>query len=438
MITDTLDDAEIETVDGPHAVPSSGGISADLGGGRATATDVLDRVVGDPEAFRTGVWGKRAWWHDAGSPVTELMTPADVDRIITSSAVLRVSAIRLVRDGTAVPPSRYITTGRHASRYDGVADVQRMINLATEGLADPDRVLRALDDGATVVLQGVHRFHAPAAQICRELELALGVDCQANAYVTPPGARGLQVHDDPHDVFVLQTFGSKLWEVHPTPWERANRHGATATEVTLDPGCVQYLPTGTPHAARGQQYLSGHLTIGLTPTTWADLVREAAERALVELDGRLSDPLPADWLQSPERLRAGMDEGLAALRAAIADTDAGDLVAQRVRGFLTDRRRAMLGAFVDRALLPELLPDTRLVRRPGSVCRLVAADDGRVALLAGDRTLLCPARLATALELVATRPTLTPADLFAVLVPEAAMTLCRRLVREAVLTLHAS
>jgi hypothetical protein len=40
---------------------------------------------------------------------------------------------------------------------------------------------------------------------------------QVNAYLTPPASRGLGVHHDTHDVFVLQVHGRKLWQV----WDAA-------------------------------------------------------------------------------------------------------------------------------------------------------------------------------------------------------------------------
>ena len=89
------------------------------------------------------------------------------------------------------------------------------------GLVDARKVIDLFEGGATVVLQGLHRYWPPLTRLVAELELALGHPCQANAYLTPPGSRGFAVHSDSHDVFVFQTHGTKLWEVHPTPGENA-------------------------------------------------------------------------------------------------------------------------------------------------------------------------------------------------------------------------
>ncbi len=63
-----------------------------------------------------------------------------------------------------------------------------------------------------------------------------------NAYITPPGAQGLALHADPHDVFVLQAFGRKHWEVHAAPGEPERE----PLDADVGPGDCIYMPTGTP------------------------------------------------------------------------------------------------------------------------------------------------------------------------------------------------
>jgi bifunctional lysine-specific demethylase and histidyl-hydroxylase NO66 len=95
------------------------------------------------------------------------------------------------------------------------------------------------------------------------------------------------VHSDTHDVFVFQTAGSKQWEVH-TP--------DGVEQVLLEPGVSMYLPTGTPHAARAQDTVSLHVTLGINQLTWRGLV----ERSLAPVLRRLPDAhLPAGYLDHP-------------------------------------------------------------------------------------------------------------------------------------------
>lgn len=376
---------------------------------------VLARCVGDPARFAEQVWGRRSQVHSSGTPATDLLSVEDVDRLVTTSA-LRLPVLRLVRDGSPLPPASYTTTGTIGGRtYDGVAD--------------PDAVLRAMDDGATLVLQGVHRYHPPLARFCRDLELALGHRCQVNAYVTPPGARGLDVHTDPHDVLVLQSFGTKAWEVHPTPWQTEHEPDADTVEQVLEPGDVQYLPRGTPHAARSQQTLSGHVTVGVMATTWADVVRAA----VVEATGNRGPSLPVGWHDDAPALAAGLRERIQDVVAGLAEVDTAALVERRVTAFLTSRPRLLAGALLDRQRLADLTDASRLVRRPGSVCAVLPPDDGRVRVLLGDREVTVPAWVGPALDELAGRTELSPSDLAVHLDEQSRLVLCRRLVREGLL-----
>ncbi len=76
-------------------------------------------------------------------------------------------------------------------------------------------MLRLFADGATIVLQALHRTWEPVAEDARGLAAALGHPVQVNAYVTPPQNRGFDDHYDVHDVFVVQVEGEKHWRVRP-------------------------------------------------------------------------------------------------------------------------------------------------------------------------------------------------------------------------------
>ena len=55
-----------------------------------------------------------------------------------------------------------------------------------------DKVLRLFADGATIVLQALHRTWAPVVEAAQELAADLGHPVQVNAYVTPPAEPGLR------------------------------------------------------------------------------------------------------------------------------------------------------------------------------------------------------------------------------------------------------
>ncbi len=134
------------------------------------------------------------------------------------------------------------------------------------------------------------------------------------------------MHSDSHDVFVLQTHGTKLWEVHG--------EGGPG-ELLLEPGVVAYLPTGTPHAARAQESVSLHLTIGINQLTWRRLVSRLVRDVL---DDVADDHLPAGYLDDPALLAGPLAERL---DAVADDPDAVRAIGIEVA---TDLARALLDA----------------------------------------------------------------------------------------------
>jgi bifunctional lysine-specific demethylase and histidyl-hydroxylase NO66 len=377
----------------------------------------LARCALDPDAFLEGIWGRRAAVDQATDDAgfEDLLALDDVDRFLTSTA-LRTPFFRLVKAGERIPEATYTRTGRTGSR-----DVT--------GIADPARVAALFEDGATIVLQGLHRWSEPVARFCRDLELELGHPCQVNAYVTPRGAQGLDLHDDPHDVFVLQTFGRKRWEIHAAP----NEPSRDPIHTELAPGGTIYLPTGTPHAARAQDDLSGHLTVGVHVTPWREVLRGVVD-AMLEAD---DDRMPAGWTRDPAAVADDLRSRIVTLAERLRGVDELEEVERRRDRFLSVRPQIARGTIAERSAPIQVDDRTVVRRRSGSVCELRIADGALVALL-GDRRLEMPAWLEPAMRAVADlaaseplvvgdlSPRLGPASSRAVLV--------RRLIREGLLT----
>ena len=190
--------------------------------------DALSLLSGDARAFVEKVWASHVHVHHTRpDDLVGLLSLDDVDHLLTQTG-MRTPALRLARDGQVLPSSRFTRSATLAGT-------------AMTGLVDARKVTDLFDDGATVVLQGLHRYWPPLTDLVRDLEMTLGHPCQANAYLTPPGSQGFALHHDSHDVFVFQTHGTKEWEVHD---------GSGRRQVVMEPGTSMYLPTGTPHAAR--------------------------------------------------------------------------------------------------------------------------------------------------------------------------------------------
>ena len=333
----------------------------------------LDLLSGDAQTFREKVWASHVHLHHTDpEQLVGLLSLDDVDHLLTEVA-LRAPALRLAKDGAVLPESRFTRSATMAGR-------------SLAGLVDGRKVLAELDAGATVVLQGLHRYWPPLTELVRRLELELGHPCQANAYLTPPAAQGFARHSDTHDVFVFQTPGRKQWEVvDPDGTER---------EVVLEPGLSMYLPTGTPHSARGQDVMSLHVTLGINRLTWRDLLSRVARQVLAS--GEYDAPLPAGYLDDPAALETSLRERLSGFADGLASLDPADVVEERSAAFLSERTPAVRGGLNDLVALGSLDDGTELVRRPTATC-VLRPDGDRLRVLLGDRELRMPARLSAPL-----------------------------------------
>jgi hypothetical protein len=368
----------------------------------------LDLLSGDARTFRTKVWASRVHLHHTDpTDLVRLLGLDDVDHLLTSVA-LRAPALRIARDGQVLPTSAFTRSAT-------------MAGSPLTGLVDARKVLDLFDDGATVVLQGLHRYWPPLTDLVRDLELELGHPCQANAYLTPPGSQGFARHTDTHDVFVFQTHGHKQWEIVEDGVERS---------ITLEPGLAMYLPTGTPHSARSQDATSLHVTLGINQLTLRDLLRRLTDDVLA--DERYAAHLPAGYLTDPGLLAGPLSAALAEVSGRLAELDATAVADERATAFLSERTPALRGGLTDRVGLDELDDDTLLERRSTSACVLRPGPDTLLVLL-GDRSLRMPMRLQAPLEFIAAHDAFRVGDLEPWLDPQSRLVVTRRLVREGLL-----
>jgi lysine-specific demethylase/histidyl-hydroxylase NO66 len=390
----------------------------------------IERCAGDPAAFVRDHWARAPLLRRGAGPdgFDDLLSLDDVDRILSTTAP-RVPLFRMVKDGKPLPSSAYTKSGRIGS-------------MPLSDLADPGRIFDQFAGGATIVLQGLQRYWSPLTAFTRDLELFLTHPVQVNAYLTPPASRGLGVHHDTHDVFVLQVHGRKLWQVWdaavPFPLGHQTKlpPGAEApteaplVEAELAPGDCLYVPRGFRHAARTAETASLHLTVGMLTYNWNDLLREVLDLATEETWFR--EGLPVGFADDPAALEASLAERVAELRRFLDKVDLTRVAERAVNRFWTNRAPMLQGQLRQLLTLDELDEATVLERRPGTTCRLRLTGD-RLELLLGDRTLTMPARLEPALRQVVAADRLTPADLAGHLDGPSRLVLVRRLVREGLL-----
>lgn len=388
------------------------------------------------EEFARDYWG--AWpllRKSADLPAdgfADLLDTASVDELISRRG-LRTPFLRMAKEGTVLAPARY-------TRGGGVGAT------ITDQVAD-DKVLTLIADGATLVLQALHRTWPPLVQFGSALSAELGHPVQINAYITPPQNQGFAAHYDTHDVFVLQVAGRKHWRIHEPvlvdplvdqQWEKHRAAVASRAEeaplidTDLAPGDALYLPRGYLHSAVALGELSIHLTVGIHPITRAALVSELL--AAVKTDPRLRSSLPAAVdLADPATLAPHLRNTLAALTDLV--NDGGDELTARVAAGLgatlaAGTRPEPIAPLAQAGLLAALTLDTVLRLRAGLRYTL-SSDDAGVQLRVLDKTLTMPATVETALKTVLSGATFRPADLPGLDADEQ-LVLARRLLRQAV------
>jgi ribosomal protein L16 Arg81 hydroxylase len=275
-----------------------------------TAHDTLDHLVGDPNAFVVSYWGqalliRRGAWPEAA---TNLVRLSDILKTLTGSA-LRPPHIRLVKDGRPVPAERFTRETRiaHGTITDAV---------------DPDRVLSEFREGATVMLDAFEDHSHTVQAACRSLSRSLRCPVDSYVFITPPGEKGLELHYDIKEVFVVQLVGTKRWKVYPqvTPVPDDSKVfpdtdlGEPQIDTILQPCDVMYIPKGTPHIAAAPEILSIHISFAARPATWTALLQKLLAQAL---DAPAFTAVPNLLATKPETLRAQLSAKLDELNQAV-------------------------------------------------------------------------------------------------------------------------
>ena len=339
-------------------------------------------------------FGERYWGQaplltraaDLPEPFTDLFSADAVD-VLVAERGLRTPFLRMAKDGATLPDRAFTSGGGvGAGITDQVSD---------------DRLLHHFADGATIVLQALHRTWQPVTAFALDLAADLGHPVQVNAYVTPSQNTGFSDHYDVHDVFVLQVEGEKRWRIRPPvhpaplrdqPWTHhrsAVEQAAAATpliETTLRPGDCLYLPRGYLHSATALGGVSTHLTIGVHPWTRRhladELVRVALERASEDPAVRASLPLGVD-AGDPGARAGDLELVRSALLRALGEAGPDDLALALARRVRTAQRAAPVHplAQVRAAQAVTALPgDQVLALRPHLAARLRPSRDGYAAL----------------------------------------------------------
>jgi len=156
----------------------------------------------------------------------------------------------------------------------------------------PSQVTRHYQQGYTLVLDNL-QYHWPSIHmLCKAIEEHLSTftyplpfgKLDSSTYLTPPDTQGFLPHLDNVDVFILQLEGSKDWSVYnqqarfplKVTSNLTKELGEKILAARLNPGDLLYIPAGFPHGAFTNQEYSLHLTMGLDPYRWKQIINDLA------------------------------------------------------------------------------------------------------------------------------------------------------------------
>ena len=379
--------------------------------------------------FADAHWARRPLLSPGADDFTDLLSPEAVDELVSTRGV-RTPFLRMAKQGSVLDAKRFTRSGGAGAEIaDQVAD---------------DKVLAEFADGATLVLQGLHRLWPPLVGFGGQLAADLGHPVQINAYVTPPSNRGFDAHYDVHDVFVLQVSGEKRWMIHAPvhadplrdqPWqEHRAAVAARATEppvidTVLRPGDALYLPRGWLHSAEALGDTSIHLTVGVHATTRYALVEALLAIAADTPELRASLPLGVD-VGDPEQVAAELKSTVDALVERLGAASAAEVATRLRRRHWNATRPEPIRPLAQAAVAATADAGTT-VRRRGHLRYTLDRRGEEEVLRLPDRILTLPPGCHDAVTALLDGGT-HRAGALPGLAPEDSVVLVRRLLREAV------
>lgn len=317
---------------------------------------------------------------------------------------------------------------------------------SVRGALDVAAVYQLFQEGSTIVLAFLDNVTPPLTSLCRRLENEFCFPLQANAYLTPAGAKGARHHYDTHDVFVLQVVGSKRWSIYGTPLELPLRaqefdaaiheRGAPTMEFELTAGDAAYIPRGAVHDARSSDDVSLHITLGVLSYTWADLLLEfvadtslndpAFRKALPPGFGREDfDPKKAEKIFQELLQRVSSKSNLDRVLERFADQ------------WISASPPLLSGQMKQMALIRQLKIDS-VVRARKEVVALIRMDGDSASVHFYGRKISFPVYALDAVTFVLQESRCVVRDLPGDLDEEGKLTLVRRLIREGLVLVQES
>jgi ribosomal protein L16 Arg81 hydroxylase len=187
-------------------------------------------------------------------------------------------------------------------------------------------------DGCSIVQNHADLISPWIAWFCQDLQQSFP-HVYANTYLTPPDSQAMNPHADDREVFVVQLYGSKQWQVfeqvpieYPYPHEQVGKHGLpvpthvlegdNAISTTLEAGDVLYIPRGYVHQAKCTDSPSFHVTIAIATFDWtiAGMMNIATNSILTRIKEYRKAILPCG---DSDSLQAQIDDAIKLLKQQV-------------------------------------------------------------------------------------------------------------------------
>lgn len=248
---------------------------------RDTASSVLDA------AFPSLPIRRSAQCSDAntlvvGSASPQLLKVLDartlLDRTLSRNTFQPGAHIRIVRDKVTRPLDDIVQF-----RPGGYPDGHFRLRAAP--------LAAALDDGFTIVLDGIDLRDPVSTAVAGLFERVFGCSVNINAYLSSRVDPSFGAHWDDQEVVILQLLGRKDWTIeqpaelsmHKVAHGEATS-GQTAWHGRIGPGDALYVPRGWGHTVNGIGELTYHYTITIPRVNGLQLLESVLGQLAMSVD----------------------------------------------------------------------------------------------------------------------------------------------------------
>jgi len=254
--------------------------------------ELLDPVT--PETFRREYLHKKPL-HVRGRPekFASILDWSDINRMLAMD-VWTQQTLQLHIDKSRVPPGAYCVNA--ANR-----DHQPIMR------PDPGKVGELMGRGATLLLNEVETLAPGVLALVDTIQRDLGAKSSVNLYFSRKERKGFDSHCDRHDVFAVQIYGTKRWNIYQGQLDRPIEHamfqnvpqieydrlkGEVAEVIEMNPGDLLYLPSGKFHDALTSGDNSVHLAVSSNEPLGLDWLTQLWNIALRDPEFRTVLPFP--------------------------------------------------------------------------------------------------------------------------------------------------